>query len=117
MSNASIGHHAITVARRALIIQRVLVEEWTSAKAAATFGVSERQVEKWVADYRWRGMASLRHAGGGRITGKLAQVKVLQPVREIGISMAGALRRIFEPQPCVRPASLRHSKHDRIGGE
>ena len=117
MSNASFGHHAITLARRALIIQRVLVEEWTSAKAAATFGVSERQVEKWVADYRRRGMASLRHAGGGRITGKLAQVKVLQPVREIGISMADAVRRIFEPQPFVRPLPSRRSNDDRIGGE
>jgi hypothetical protein len=116
MSNA-FGHHAITVAGRALIIQSVLVEEWTSAEAAATFGVSERQVEKWVADYRRRGMASLHRAGGGRITGKLAQLEVLRPVREAGISMAGALRRIFEPQPFVRPSSLRRSNDDRVGGE
>ena len=63
MSKASLGPPAITVPRRALIIQRVLVDGWTSAEVAATFDVSERQVDAWVADYRRLGMASLRQAG------------------------------------------------------
>src|SRR5437660_2975056 len=120
MSNAPFDPRAIraiTVARRALIIQRVLVEEWTSAKAAATFGVSERQVEDWVADYRRRGMASLRRDGGKAITGRLAQLRVLRPVCEAALGMARGLRRILEPQPPVRPLPLRRSNEDRLGGE
>ena len=48
------------VATRALIVQRVLVDGWSAAEAAAVFRVEERQVARWVAAYRRRGMASLR---------------------------------------------------------
>ena len=50
----------ITVARRAQLIQRVLVDGWSPAEVAESCGAEERQIARWVADYRRRGMASLR---------------------------------------------------------
>lgn len=48
------------MARRAQIIQRVLVDDWSPAEVAKSCGIEERQVTRWVADYRRHGMASLR---------------------------------------------------------
>jgi Homeodomain-like domain-containing protein len=50
----------IAAVQRGLIIQRVLVDGWSPAQAAAAFGVPERHVVRWVAAYRRHGMASLR---------------------------------------------------------
>jgi transposase-like protein len=50
----------ITPARRGQIIQHVMVEGWSPAQAAAVYGVTERQVARWVDAYRRYGMASLR---------------------------------------------------------
>ncbi|HTV88350.1 MAG TPA: helix-turn-helix domain-containing protein [Stellaceae bacterium] len=50
-------------AERGRIVQRVLVEGWSVAEAAATFGIPERRVANWVAAYRRHGMASLRDEG------------------------------------------------------
>lgn len=54
----------IAPARQGLIVQCVLVEGWSVAEAAAAFSVEERQVERWIAAFRRRGMASLREAPG-----------------------------------------------------
>ncbi|HEX5452244.1 MAG TPA: helix-turn-helix domain-containing protein [Stellaceae bacterium] len=53
----------ISPARRGQIVQRVLVEGWSPARAGAAFGIAERQVHRWVAAYRRFGMASLRGEG------------------------------------------------------
>src|SRR5437762_4185875 len=50
----------IAAAQRGQIVQRVLVDGWSTAQAAATFGLQEWRVARWVADYRRDGMASLR---------------------------------------------------------
>lgn len=50
----------VAAARRGQIIQRVLVDGWSPAETAAVFGVGEREIVRWVAAYRRRGMASLR---------------------------------------------------------
>lgn len=47
-------------AMRGRIVQRVLVDGWNAAQAAAVFEVRERDVVRWVAAYRRYGMASLR---------------------------------------------------------
>ena len=60
MDNNSTMSGAITVARRAQMIQRVLVDGWSPAQVAEACGLKERQIARWVADYRRRGMASLR---------------------------------------------------------
>jgi transposase-like protein len=53
-------------AQRGRIIQRILVDGWSPAQAAAAFGVTERQVARWLAAYRRRGMASLRGRAAAR---------------------------------------------------
>lgn len=47
-------------ATRGRIVQRVLVDGWSAAQAAAVFDVGERQVVRWVAAFHRHGMASLR---------------------------------------------------------
>ncbi len=58
------GGRDVAAATRGLVIQRVLVDGWSPAQAAASFGLGERQVAHWVAAYRRRGMKSLRERGG-----------------------------------------------------
>jgi hypothetical protein len=117
MSDAPIRPHAITTARRALIVQRVLVDGWTSAEAAATFGVSKPVVDLWVADFRRHGMRSLRRAAGGTLTAKIVQLTILGPVREAASKMARGFRRFFVAETPPPPLPLRRSKDDRLGGE
>jgi transposase-like protein len=50
----------ISPAQRGIIVQRVLVDGWSLAEAAAAFGIAERRIAGWVAAYRRHGMASLR---------------------------------------------------------
>ena len=53
------SRQTVTIAQKAQIIQRILVDGWTTSKAAATLDLPERLVDHWVADYRRHGMASL----------------------------------------------------------
>ena len=117
MSKAPFGSPKITAPRRALIIQRVLVDGWTSAKVAAAFDVPERQVDAWVADYRRHGMASLRQGAGGPLTAKIMRLSVSRPVREAALRMAIGLRRLLAGEPPPQPLLPRRSKEDHIGGE
>src|ERR1700730_12237224 len=117
MHNAPPGSHTITVPRRALIVQRVLVDGWTSAKVAATFGVLERQVDAWVADYRRHGMTSLRRAASETLPAKILPLTILRPVRKIAFRMARGFRRLFVPVPPCRPLALRRSQVDGMCGD
>ena len=47
-------------ATRGQVVQRVLVDGWDAAQAAAAFKVNERDVVRLVTAYRRYGMASLR---------------------------------------------------------
>ena len=98
LSKSSCGVAAV---ERGRIIQRVLVDGWSAAQAAAVFGLPERRIARWVADYRRRGMASLRDEDPGE--------RVFQHWLH---SLAGALSRYYgglrrgcglvEPAPCIR---------------
>ena len=116
MNTTSVRPRTITVARRAVIVQRILVDGWTSAKAAATFGVSQRLVDVWVADYRRHGMASLRRAAGDTLAREIVQVTISQPVRGIASRIASGIRRLFVRGRVPEPLPLRRSNDD-LGGE
>ena len=60
----------ITAVQRGQIIQRVLVDGWSPTETAATFGLEERLVVRWVAAYRRSGMASLRAVTAGEGTAR-----------------------------------------------
>ena len=67
MPSLSVDTHHIAAARRGQIVQRILVDGWSATQAAASFGVGERQVVRWVAAYRRHGMASLRDEGDAEL--------------------------------------------------
>lgn len=117
MKNASGQRDTITVARRALIVQRVLVDGWTSAKAGATFGVSERLVNAWVTDYRRHGMASLRRPPRKTVAFEIVQLTIGRPIRGGARIAANRLRRLFVRDRPPQPLPLRRSNDDRRGGE
>ncbi len=98
----------ISVAQRGQIVQRVIVDGWTSAEAAAAFGVPRRIVEVWVADFRRHGMASLRREPGRTIAAEMVRSTVWRPVRVMWRKVLGSLA----PQPLVHPLPLRHSNKD-----
>ena len=96
-------------AKRGQIIQRVLVDGWSPAQAAQFFAVPERWVVSWVADYRRRGMASLRDLEGAPERGYGSVLSRLQ----------AALARCFatsQPAHTAEPAAcieLRRSGFDQ----
>ena len=90
----------IAAAQRGQIIQRVLVDGWSTAQAAAVFGFPERRIARWVEDYRRRGMASLRDEAPGE---RVHQRWLHALTGAVSRCYAG-LRRGFglvEPAPCV----------------
>jgi hypothetical protein len=102
----------IAAARRGQIIQRVLVDGWSTAQAAAAFGLQERRVARWVADYRRHGMASLRQDDSA----ERFDQRWLRHICTAVARCIGGLRRGFglvEPASCV---VLRRTGDERGGG-
>jgi hypothetical protein len=112
MKNSRFHRHATTPAQRGHIIQRVMVDGWESADAAAALGVTKRIVDIWVADFRRNGMASLRREPGLTIGAEIVQLTISRPVRAALRNIAIGFRRLFAADPHVRPIPLRHSNKD-----
>jgi transposase-like protein len=114
MNTAPNRSRAITTTQRALIVQRVLVDGWSSAEAAAALGVSKRLVDVWVTDYRRHGMASLRRPAGESLAGEIVQLTISQPARGLASRVASGLRRFFARDPQRLPLGR---LNDDFGGE
>jgi hypothetical protein len=101
MSKLRDRRQTIMPAQRGQIVQRVLVDGWSAAKAAAAFEVEERWVAAWVADYRRHGMASLRRdeTASERLYRRLFQ-RVRSSVSHAFGGWWGTPARA-EPAPCV----------------
>jgi transposase-like protein len=112
MKNTELRRRTISVAQRGQIVQRVLVDGWTSIEVAAAFGVPRRVVEVWVTDFRRHGMASLRQDPGGTIAAEMLRFTVWRPVRELWRKLLIAVRGSLTPEPHVQPLPLRHSNKD-----
>ena len=112
MSRLSAETDNIAAATRGLIVQRLIVDGWSAAEAAASFGVSEQQVERWVTAYRRHGMASLRDgdapefapARWARGLGRMVRQIFGEPGRDIGQ---------VEPAPLVMPRRPGDNAADR----
>jgi transposase len=115
MKTISVQPRTITTARRALIIQRVIVDGWTIDRAAATFGVRDRVVAAWVADYRRYGMASLRDARTRMVGAEFVQVTISRPVKAAFRKIWQALRKVFVIDATAPPVPLRRSNEDGPG--
>lgn len=116
MKNHMSRRPAITIAKRGQIIQRVLVDGWTSGAVAQSFDVPERLVDLWVADYRRDGMASLRHKPRKTIAAEIVHVTVWRPLCAIHRKISIGLRRLFAMDDRVPPLPLRRSNKDGRGG-
>jgi transposase-like protein len=115
MKNPPPHRLTITAARRGQIIQRVIVDGWTTAAVAASFGVSKRLVDVWVADFRRSGMASLRRESAATIAAEMVQVMVSRPVQAILRKISNCRRRLSAIDPVVQPLLLRPSNKDGAG--
>jgi transposase-like protein len=115
MKTVSVQPRTITTAQRALIIQRVIVDGWTIDQAAATFGVPERVVAAWVADYRRYGMASLRDAPSRMVGAEFVQVTISRPVKAAFRKIWHGVRKVFVIDTTARPVPLRRSNKDGPG--
>src|SRR5271168_4036185 len=98
---------ALTPAQRGQIVQRVIVDGWTSAEAAAAVGVPERLVDAWVADYRRHGMASLCHVPRKTVAAEILRLWLGRPVRAVSRAISNGLRRLFVHEPPPSPSPLR----------
>src|ERR1700741_3666927 len=107
----------MTVARGALIVQHVLVDGETNAEAAAAVGMSERQVDVWVADFRRSGMTSLRRAPGRTLAVQILRFVIDRPIRGAARVIANGFRRLFVHERLSQPSPLRRLNDDRRGGE
>jgi hypothetical protein len=107
---------ALTPAQRGQIVQRVMVDGWTSADAAAAVGLPERLVDAWVADYRRDGMASLRHVPRKTVAAEILRLWLGRPVHVVSRLISNGRRRLFARQQPTSPASLDRLNDDRRGG-
>jgi transposase-like protein len=107
---------ALTPAQRGQIVQRVIVDGWTSAEAAAAVGVPERLVDAWVADYRRHGMASLRHVPRKTVAAEILRLWLGRPVSAVSRTVSTGLRRLSARQQPTSPSSLDRLNDDRRGG-
>jgi transposase-like protein len=112
MKNTESRRRTISVAQRGQIVQRLIVDGWTSVEAAAAFGVPKRIVEVWVADFRRHGMASLRQDPGRTLATEVIRFTVWRPVRAMWRKILIGLRGSLAPEPLVQPLPLRHSNKD-----
>jgi transposase-like protein len=108
MKNTELRRRTISVAQRGQIVQRVLVDGWTSGEVAAAFGVPRRIVDVWVTDFRRHGMASLRRDPGRTIAAEIIRVTLWRPARAMWRKVLGSLA----PEPLVQPLPLRQSNKD-----
>lgn len=117
MKMPSAPPRTIPLARRALCVQCVLVDGWTSAKAAATFGISEHLVDIWVTDYRRYGMAGLRRTRDKVVALEILQLTLGRPISSAARRITIGLRRVFVREQIPRPLPLRRLNDDRRARE
>jgi transposase-like protein len=102
----------ISPARRGQIVQRVIVDGWTTADIATSYGVPEHLVDLWVEDFRRNGMASLRQEPGRSIAAEIEQLTIWRPIRANLRKVAIALRCFVTVDPQAKPLPLCRSHKD-----
>ena len=118
MKKLQSGDRTISVAQRGQIIQRVIVEGWTSAEVARSFGIPKRVVDVWVADFRRHGMGSLRQNTGRTAAVEMVHFMVSRPLRIILRRISLSLHRLgatAAADPPPQPLPLRRSNKDAPG--
>jgi hypothetical protein len=108
--------YTLTIAQRGAIVQRVIVDGWTVAEVAAAAGLPERLVADWVADFRRRGMASLRYRPSKSVAAGYLHRRLLWPARLLLRGCASAIRWLLAVERRNPPSPIRQPRDDRRGG-
>lgn len=116
MKSLSSPPPTLSPAQRGQVVQRILVDGWTVADAAAAAGVPERTVAAWVSDYRRHGMASLRRRRARTTAAEYLDRQLLRPVRLVFRGVAYGVHWLFATERTVTPSPIRRSQDDRRGG-
>lgn len=103
-------------AQRGQIIQRIIVDGWSTAAAAAAFHVSKRVVDAWLADYRRHGMKSLRHTPRKSVAAEMFRLKIAEPLLAAVHLVLAALHPLHIREARIQAMPLRHSRDERRGG-
>jgi hypothetical protein len=114
MKDHSSKPHALNAAQRGLIVQRVIVDGWTVAAAAAASNLPERLVAAWVADFRQHGMTSLRRRPGKTVSAAYLRQRLLLPARVAFRTVTNGVRWLLALERRVPPSPIR--RDDRRGG-
>jgi hypothetical protein len=105
-------HGTTSPARRGQIIQRVIVDGWTSAEIAAACGLSKHLVDSWVEDFRRNGMASLHERCGRGLAAENVELPVWRSPRINLWRIAAGLRRFLAAEPQIKPLPLHRLHRD-----
>lgn len=116
MKSHSSQPRTLTAAQRGQIVQRVIVDGWTIADAAAAARLPERIVAVWVNDFRHNGMASLRQGPSKSVVAGYLHQRFARPVRLAFRGIGLGVRWLFAFEQRVPPSSIRQSRDDRRGG-
>lgn len=116
MKNTLPQPHTMSPAQRGLIVQRVIVDGWTIAAAAAAARLPEPLVAAWVADFRQFGMASLRRRPSKIVAAQYLDRGFVQPTRHGLRALWLVTRWLFALERPFPPSPIRQSRDDRRGG-
>jgi transposase-like protein len=115
MKHPASRDRTISIAQRGQIVQRVIVEGWTSADIARCFGIPKPVVDGWVSDFRRYGMASLRQSTGRTAAVEMVYLTASRPLRAIFRKIWFSLRPVGAApaaNPLPQPLPLRRSNED-----
>lgn len=116
MKSHSSQPRILTAAQRGQIVQRVLVDGWTIADAAAAARVPERIVAAWVNDFSQHGMASLRQRSGKVVAADYLNHRFTRSFRLAFRGIGMGVRWLFAFERPAATSSIRQSRDDRRGG-
>jgi hypothetical protein len=116
MNHPSSKSRVINAAQRGLVVQRVIVDGWTIAAAAAAANLPERLIADWVADFRRHGMASLHRHPGKTVAAANLRRQLLRPACLALRAVTNAVRWLFALERPTPPSPIRQARDDRRGG-
>lgn len=116
MEYRSSKRRGIGPAQRGQIVQRIIVDGWSTAATAAAFHVPKRLVAAWLSDYRRHGMQSLRHTPRKSVVAEMVRLKLAEPLLAAFRLVVATLHPLRVRGPQAQPLPLRRTSDERRGG-
>jgi transposase-like protein len=116
MNHPSSKPRIINAAQRGLVVQRVIVDGWTVAAAAAAANLPEHLIATWVADFRRHGMASLHRHPRKTVAAANLRRRLLRPAWLALWAVTKGVWWLLALERRTPPSPRRQSRDDRRGG-